>query len=347
MSSLSVEVRVGGFVLAALAVLVGFVLVLGDFSLAPGFKLHADFAYSGGLQVGAPVKVSGIRVGRVTDLSILDAASRPASAAPAAELGRSRPPVVRASLVVEEPARSLLTQSAKLYIGMQGFIGEAYVEVEPGAAGAPPLAEGSSVRGVDAARLHVMIAQMAALLDAMGGRGGDEVGLGGLAAALSRLLDDVDGVLSEHRTTIETAIADTAAAAGELRQLTSAIHRAVGDGQRLKTLLADAGDAVAGVKRDLPPLLAHARRALDDVAALTARLDGALQPGEVEELVAELHQTLSHLQHTAHDARRVMETVRRGQGTLGGLVADPQAYDDLKEMLRDLKRNPWKMFWRD
>jgi phospholipid/cholesterol/gamma-HCH transport system substrate-binding protein len=39
--------------------------------------------------------------------------------------------------------------------------------------------------------------------------------------------------------------------------------------------------------------------------------------------------------------------VRKGKGTAGALLVDPQIYDDLKELVRDLKRNPWKFFWKE
>jgi phospholipid/cholesterol/gamma-HCH transport system substrate-binding protein len=39
--------------------------------------------------------------------------------------------------------------------------------------------------------------------------------------------------------------------------------------------------------------------------------------------------------------------VSTGRGTIGQLIIDQEIYDDLKEMLRDLKRHPWKMLWRE
>jgi phospholipid/cholesterol/gamma-HCH transport system substrate-binding protein len=29
------------------------------------------------------------------------------------------------------------------------------------------------------------------------------------------------------------------------------------------------------------------------------------------------------------------------------VVMDEQLYDDLQELVRDLKHNPWKFFWRE
>ena len=48
-----------------------FIFVLGNFSLRSGFTIYVDFDYIGSLQPGAPVKVSGIKVGKVEDVEFL------------------------------------------------------------------------------------------------------------------------------------------------------------------------------------------------------------------------------------------------------------------------------------
>ena len=63
------EFKVGLLILISAAILVGFIFVLGNFSLRSGFEVHVDFDYVGSLRAGAPVKVSGIKVGRATRLS--------------------------------------------------------------------------------------------------------------------------------------------------------------------------------------------------------------------------------------------------------------------------------------
>ena len=32
---------------------------------------------------------------------------------------------------------------------------------------------------------------------------------------------------------------------------------------------------------------------------------------------------------------------------MGSLVMDEAIYDDVQEMVRDLKHNPWKFFWKE
>jgi len=39
--------------------------------------------------------------------------------------------------------------------------------------------------------------------------------------------------------------------------------------------------------------------------------------------------------------------LRAGKGTAGALLAREEIYADLREMIRDLKRNPWKFFWKE
>ena len=39
--------------------------------------------------------------------------------------------------------------------------------------------------------------------------------------------------------------------------------------------------------------------------------------------------------------------LRAGKGTVGALLVREELYADLREMLRDLKKNPWKFFWKE
>jgi hypothetical protein len=39
--------------------------------------------------------------------------------------------------------------------------------------------------------------------------------------------------------------------------------------------------------------------------------------------------------------------LRTGKGTAGALLSRDELYSDLRELIRDLKRNPWKLFWKE
>jgi hypothetical protein len=73
------EFKVGLMLIAAAAVFVGFVFVLGNWSLSSGYTVYVDYDYSGNLQPGAPVKVAGMKVGKIEDVSFLGGKLDPAT----------------------------------------------------------------------------------------------------------------------------------------------------------------------------------------------------------------------------------------------------------------------------
>ncbi len=53
------EMKVGALIVASVVLLVGFVVVMGGLSLQPSYRVFVDFENPGGLQSGAPVRISG------------------------------------------------------------------------------------------------------------------------------------------------------------------------------------------------------------------------------------------------------------------------------------------------
>ena len=107
----------------ASAIFAAFIFVLGNFSLQSGFTIYADFEYVGSLQPGAPVKVAGIKVGKVTDVGFWGGK----------EDANLRERVqVRVAIWIEDRVRDSIRQDAELFINTAGMLGEQYVEIVPG-----------------------------------------------------------------------------------------------------------------------------------------------------------------------------------------------------------------------
>jgi len=47
------------------------------------------------------------------------------------------------------------------------------------------------------------------------------------------------------------------------------------------------------------------------------------------------------------NANGMVTDLRGGKGTVGALLSRDELYSDLRELIRDLKRNPWKFFWKE
>jgi len=121
--------------------------VLGPFTKEAHFTLLYSFA--GGVEVGSPVRVSGIKVGKVDRLEFL----------PADEIGKKLGATVKVSISVSPKAAVAVKTDSQFYVNMAGIIGERYIEISPGGGQASVLPDGSEVRGIDPPRIDQLLSQ--------------------------------------------------------------------------------------------------------------------------------------------------------------------------------------------
>lgn len=352
----ALKVKVGALVLAALALLAAFVMVLGNVSFGARRTLVVAFADSGSLLTGAPVKIAGVRAGKVQSVAFV-----------AGRAGEAEgPPVnVRVTVSIDEAMAAAVRHDSEFLITTQGVLGEKYLEIVPGSANSAEWAEGSEVRGSDPPRIDVLFSRVDRILGqvevAMGAEGG--LPIGELVATLGRLAKNLDDLLVANRTHLDALLAGLPAAVDEGRGLLAALRAGAGDGSQIRETLENVRQASAVAAHDLGPLSAKAQHTLGRVDHTLAAADRLLGTADttVNELRPELKASVSkaaamldrlgpvavRVDAVLHDAQWITDHIRRGQGTVGALLADQVIYDDLKAMLRDLKRNPWKFLWKE
>jgi phospholipid/cholesterol/gamma-HCH transport system substrate-binding protein len=123
------------------------------------------------------------------------------------------------------------------------------------------------------------------------------------------------------------------------------LNEAIGDGSKVGRTLDDVAVSTALVKKELPVAIEKLQHALDQARKLGESID-RIPPDEVERLVRHAASAAENADRTLAEARVITERVRSGGGTVGLLLADDEIYDDLKELLRDLKQHPWKLVWK-
>jgi len=107
-------------------------------------------------------------------------------------------------------------------------------------------------------------------------------------------------------------------------------------------------DAVSSrLATDTPGLLADAKSTMANAKRLSDTVGSEEQQAKIKKAVDDASSALSKVNATAGDAQYVVAQMRKGRGTVGALLMDEQLFDDLQEMVRDLKHNPWKFFWRE
>jgi phospholipid/cholesterol/gamma-HCH transport system substrate-binding protein len=119
------------------------------------------------------------------------------------------------------------------------------------------------------------------------------------------------------------------------------------DGARVNRILARLDHITATLDQHLDPLLTDTRGVLSDGRTLTHFLAADEQLRTYRELSGQTLEILRLGKQTATDVRDIAGHVKAGRGTVGQLIMDEALFDDLQELVRDLKHNPWKIMWKN
>jgi phospholipid/cholesterol/gamma-HCH transport system substrate-binding protein len=131
---LSLEMKVGGFIVGGVALLVVFLFAIGDLAtyFQPGYGLRVAFDSANGIGRGSPVQYAGVEVGKVEDIRIVYSE------------GRSSPHV---ELVARLPRHVTVRADDVVSISTFGLLGEKYLEIMPGPGQGAALKAGEVLAG--------------------------------------------------------------------------------------------------------------------------------------------------------------------------------------------------------
>jgi phospholipid/cholesterol/gamma-HCH transport system substrate-binding protein len=311
------EVKVGLFVLATAMLAVAAVLLLGKSRhvFEQRATLHATFSDVAGLSRGAPVRVSGVNVGTVSQISFVRAARRP---------------LIQVDMQVTQSALGLVRTDSLARISSQGLLGDKIVEISAGSTAASPVAANGEIKSVEAPDLDKMLRQASVVIDDAR-RVADSV-----ATALDQFADartitamresllHLHGLLhqADKGEGLAHALFYDRRTADELDRVLTGVDRLVGHVdhgvQRIDTVL-DATDD------DGRQLLNHLARAARDVGATAQRIGKS--------------PALPNLERATGDLAQMTATIKGGQGTIGALIMDPTVYDQLVSVLGGIGRS--------
>jgi phospholipid/cholesterol/gamma-HCH transport system substrate-binding protein len=336
----SLEVKVGALILLALGILVAFFAILGGISFEKTYTVSVDFDNPGGLRAGAAVRVAGVKVGSVQSLEFLGGGRDPRSGA--------RRPLVRARTSIEQRYADAIHEDADFYVTTQGVLGEPFLAIEPGSPERPPLRDRAEVKGIDPPRIDLFLAKAYELLDTtVTGIRDNRALIGEIATNAAGVLRGINEVVTTNHGRVDRILANAEAVSEEARELTHDARVNLVDNPKALHAIDTIDKLTTEIHDDAGPMLKDARDALANLDRLSATV-GA--PGEQEQLrktLSDLAQLAERANSTVADAQAIVSHVKKGEGTVGALLMDEEIYDDMQEMVRDLKHHPWKFLWRE
>lgn len=272
---------VGTFVLIPILILAvaGFWMSRTEHLFDPKYYLKASLSKSYGLEPGAPVVVSGIRIGRVKQVDLNDRGT------------------VDLTLQLLARYQGMVKDNSELHITKSGVVvGQTQVDIGMGTASSPVLTEGATIRAVEPRDIGDLLNEVEPVLMAVKQtllrvetitqdlQGGLKAG-GKALEQVALATQDLPAVVASVQRTIasveQTAIA-LPAMTGSIKRTLSVVDRVTADVQqttgRLPAILDSAQSALTSVKRlsdsvdevsqELIPVIQSAETTLTDVSIL-------------------------------------------------------------------------------
>lgn len=314
---MSPEARVGLATVLAFVLLLGLVLFLREQEVIRprGMTLSIIFQNAAGIEVGAPVRLAGVTVGRVvrTDLDPTNQA--------------------RVTILVERGVR--IPEGSRFQIAMTGFLGDRFVQITPGPPSAPSLPAGIEVQGEEpftvegvAQRVEALADRAQTLLDHLNALVGDPA----LRAQLQATLRSAEAATVAARRAAESVERTT-------RRLEGLVARdvtlAAGDLRRMSVTLAATAEALQAfvrqttgdgqLARDIRETAAAARRTSRRAEQMAADLQRVVNPENARAAQRTLEEARATVQEAREVVRRAGAVVQRVSGVVervGGALPD-------------------------
>ena len=323
--------RVGLFMLITLSVLILIVFFLSGEKrfFEKSYVLNTSFTNTAGLIKGAAVRLSGVRIGEVTEIEF---ALKPAD-----------DKLILVKMSITKDGMSRINPDAKATIKTEGLLGDKYIEIMPGVE--KPLAaipESMEIESQTPVEFASIIGQSGDLLTNI--------------ISISESLDKIVKAFGEEQniSNISKTIASVRASSEAIQKNMEAIEKNNGI---LNTMIYGEKDKSGKSDENALIKLNKAVTKLDNMLNKISEGDGALHDlvynkdlskdinatmANIKTATANLNGesgVITELKETMSNFREISEMLRGGEGTLGALLIDPSVYDSLKGILGEAERS--------
>ncbi len=383
---ISIEMKVGIFILATVLALLLFVVIQAKGGKYRGYDITAAFDYVAGLEAGSPVRVSGVRVGEVKDISIV----------------YEKAPRVLVRMKIRQDVR--ISRFSRITIQTLGIIGEKYIEIAPGM-DRQYLAAGDVIDGENPLSLERMadagqsiVIRLNEILGDVRKITGEESlqadvrsFIKGSASAIEsvdqtfRKMEELSEEISLTNKKIQEFIVAegpgisrlientnsfVVSGKGNMEKVAAEISELAAEGKKSGQMFTD----ISGAAKEFRTASSGMQSLISDTSREMARTSESINQfftrlqneGFLARLMQEedlvdnikqeillLHDATRQFSSTAKqinefsvELNRLMSAVNQGEGSLGKVVSSDELYREIMDFIRDIKANPWKILIR-
>lgn len=301
------ELRVGFFILGAIAILVFLILnASGDINpFSKKLRLKARFMDANGLREGSEVRLAGVRVGKIDDITLLAPSEVPNA------------PRVEALMTIDStidgrPANERIRTDSQAQQGSPSLLGnEMLINITPGTAVGQPVKDGD-----------ILPSSTSNTVNDFATSGTD------LAQRLSKLSDEINGIVRDvkgGKGTVGRLFSDEAL----YNNLNATILETEDVMRQIRS-----GNGSAGRFINDPALYQNAneitlqlRKIAEDLRAGRGTAGKLLTD---DELYVRINRTADRLDRSVSQIDLMIADINAGKGTIGKLIKDEQVYNDAR-----------------
>ncbi|MCK8501448.1 MULTISPECIES: MlaD family protein [Myxococcus] len=335
--------RAGLFVAIGLAVAGVVVFFIGQESrlFQRQVMYRAYFTNVQGLSDQSPVWLGGLEVGKVTGIFFSQ---------------DPNDPKLEVQLQVSARYADRVKTDSLAQLSSMGVLGDKAVDISLGTPTAPPIEPGGVLTSSTSGDLSKLLSSASEVMDN--------------SVAISKSLLKTVEAYGDPKLAgdVQRGMASLRALLEQVQNGDGVLHALIYDkeaGREVRALMANASSAarrVDGAVGHVEALLREVRTGDGTAHALIYGNEGATALRELGEAAGQLagliedakkspngavHQLVygdasgmfADLGSAAADLKQITATVAKGEGTVGGLISDPTVYEDLREVLGNVKRN--------
>jgi phospholipid/cholesterol/gamma-HCH transport system substrate-binding protein len=300
----TIETRLGIFVvLAAIAGIIIIEIIGGLERFQRGVHVSALFNTAQDLKEGDPVKMAGVEIGRVEDITLDETNNK-----------------VRVEMKLRPEA--MVRASSVATIKFTGLMGQNFVSLDFGAANSPLVRDGTVLSTAEQPDLSAMMAKLDNVAT-----GVENITKSFSGVNIDELLGPLLGFIKDNREPLTATIANMQAVSRQVAEGKGTIGTLIYD----KSFYNSAYTAVTNfqdVSAQMKATFADARKVVDQVNAGEGTIGKLLHD---ETLYRETTTSMTTL-------REILQKINEGQGSMGKLVNDQDLYKNAKMTLQKLDK---------
>ena len=282
--------------------------------LEDGYNLHVLFNYARGIEVGAPVLVSGVKLGVVEDVDFVFVENQSK---------------VRLKLWILRKA--LIKKDSKIYVKTLGLLGQPAIEITTGSPSAPVVSSSDVLEGEEPFVAEEVLAAAQEVTE----------GLSKAVQLFNSILEEAGG-----KQKIRATIENLALASAEFE------HTIRDNSARVDAIAKSIENTAARMDGLTEKGAKDVEASLEDLRTSSAELRAFLQKGrpKAEDFLTNLAAASASLEKSAKDIHQATEKMTSGKNVAGVIFTDENSAKSVRNILKnleilsdDIREHPWKL----